>query len=785
MMLAASLLPGGGHDDGEAASSRSFSSSPWVSQQPSTGSEVAASAPAKELPPLAVLSPELLPRVTGSFSWRVVTSCFLVVGGDVGLQIDTAPLPLRDSAPSRESYAIFSGYSRDGALGRARARLLTRTADGVLNRGDFLVDVRQVAPAEIAAARRADAPVLLASGASPSPDPRHSCLGSAAIPGFSPLFEEAPVAYGAVAAAREPLAIPLRYERFKLTPGDSSARIIQAVRAAADPAFGSSALVCDAAWQRPSSPGLPSEYASAAAAAPPARGPTYAEALGLPSFYGSCIQVVGLRYCPELTRSAVAWRPPAASLMNSFLGRAAASSAGALFSPPLGVVQRRAGSAASAAEPGGVAAHPPRILGKVDTVEAPRRRQAPPTVITLSDDSDDGGAAVSAAVASRPALQPAANPGARASQRPVEMPIAVPLLSPPPAAAAAASGGSAGAPPAPAARLLPAKRPASGGLPGRAEADGGRGIGCARPALGPAASEYSDEEDGALRASVAVAAAAPAPAAAFVGARLSRKAARRGRPPMGFAVGAYSDEEDDSAGQGVAAAAPAPAVAKPGSAARRAKPPVGLAIGSVSDEEGDAEHDGRVAAAAVLAPAAAPASALRPRTRPGIVARLVAAAPAGVARSKVAPPPLPRPVSAAKVAAPPRVPVPPPLRRNAGAAPLPSAAAGDPAPVADLALVLNDAPVNECVVCLEELEPAPAGRQRWRLEPCGHSQICGSCVSALSTAGNKAKGKIPPSVNIHGRSAEGAALVFARGAVTCPVCRRVGLRATAVRGSAR
>ena len=784
MMLALSQLPGGGHaDDGEAGSTRPSSSAPWVSQHPSTGSEAAASAPAKELPPLAVLSPELLPRVTGSFSWRVVTSCFLVVGGDVGLQIDTAPLPLRDSAPSRESYAIFSGYSRDGALGRARARLLTRTADGVLNRGDFIVDVRQVAPAEIAAARRADAVVLLASGASPSPDPRHSCLGSAAIPGFSPLFEEAPVAYGAVAAAREPLAIPLRYERFKLTPGDSSARIIQAVRAAADPAFGGSALVSDAAWQRPPGSGLPSEYASAAAAAPPARGPSYAEALGLPSFYGSCIQVVGLRYCPELTRSAVAWRPPAASPMNSFLGRAVASSASSLFSPPLGVVQRRA----SAAEPGSVAALP--TLGKVDIVEAPRRRQAPSTVIMLSDDSDDGGAEASAALES---AQPAAAPGARASQRPMKMHIAVPLLSPPPAAAAAANGGSAGAPPAPAARLLPAKRPASGGLPQaeRTAADAGRGIGRVRPALGSAASAYSDEEEaGAERASVASAAAAPAPAAALAGARPSRKAARRGRPPMSFAVGAYSDEEDDSAAHEgavmAAAAAPAPAAALSGSAARRAKPPVGLAVGSVSDEEDDAEPGG-VAAAAVHAPAAAPAAALRPRTRPGIVARLIAAGPAVSARSKVAPPPLPRPVSAAKVAAPPRVPVQrPPMRRNQGAAPLPSAAAGDPDPTADLVLVLNDAPVNECVVCLEELEPAPGGRQRWRLEPCGHSQICGSCVAALSTAGNRTNGKIPPSANIHGRSAEGAALVFARGAVTCPVCRRVGVRATAVRGSAK
>jgi len=65
--------------------------------------------------PLAQLSQRLNASVRESWTWRVIPMCILVSGADVGLQIDTAPLPAAADPTGR--FVIFAGCSRDGALG--------------------------------------------------------------------------------------------------------------------------------------------------------------------------------------------------------------------------------------------------------------------------------------------------------------------------------------------------------------------------------------------------------------------------------------------------------------------------------------------------------------------------------------------------------------------------------------------------------------------------------------------------------------------------------------------
>lgn len=315
--------------------------------------------------------------------------CLIVSGSEVGLHVESAPLPALFQIPESpdRTFAAVSSISRDGGLMQHEKVLASRfrVPDAALRPGDFVVDIRQVDPAEIESARDASRkgalPLLQPSGSSITPDARHPLLGSVSFPSFAVLVN------AAVSSGRpESWPVAVQYDRFRLM---TSSQVIRAIRSASNPIFGLDPSVCSAApaFTSSSFAGL-----SVAASCLPDSShgcSSYAAALGVSGFVGSVIMIVALRHAPENTFEGCKWRPPPPSV-SSFLSSSSPPpySAPSLFSRAYSSTGREQGRAqqreiASSPRLSGLEDPSPDLLG-VSTV--PKK---PTAAIVISDSDDD------------------------------------------------------------------------------------------------------------------------------------------------------------------------------------------------------------------------------------------------------------------------------------------------------------------------------------------------------------------------------------------------------------
>ena len=653
--------------------------------------------------PLSILSPlslcTRLPKViSGSITWRVIPVCFLVSASTVGLQTDSAPLAIHSSLGS-DRYTTFGGCVRDSALGRANSKLQTRTAEGSLYHGDYIVDVRQVAPAEIHAAKLVSGPPsILPNGASVVPDARHSCLGSSSFPNYALLYDS-----NTAATRSEPLAIPVCYERFRLTPegGAEGGGVVRAVRDACIPEYrGMHEIAPSPRASSSSRPDL-----------------SYAEALEMPGFIGSCIMIVGLRFSPGVTAHSALWRPslnplgPRISASHTKIGGAG------YFSSPMdrpSLLGRTGGSSSSGISP---SFSGPASGGGVYSLAPPRSA----AVITISDSSDDEGVPP-------PSSAVAAPLEAQIMPRTVSVPAIRPVAAAaPPAIEPLAINDVESEDPSTLGMLIPAKRRAEISIfsqqlgRGRIRADRStsphRGsdsvqIGCNFPEIAPAALPSGPHIGNAARSSRAIAAI-----------------------PQGR----------------VAAAAPAVSIADVAKAEIPLESPSALALGG-----------------------------LRPRSRPGNLAPSIKRAssipvvhdPPQDERDDIEVMPhsstlLPRHV---ELAVPPRVPrgegIPSEIELPRHSDPTAAPSSSESTEIGTEATAMSravEAQLNECAVCTEEFGSA----LRWKLEPCGHTDVCERCLITLFKGQKRlARGRAPASIKFS--------------FMECPMCRGVTSRASAL-----
>jgi hypothetical protein len=331
--------------------------------------------------PLSICS-QLPAHVAQSFSWRVLPLCLVVSGSDVGLQIDSVPLP--ESPPSEEaddSFAAVASWSKDGHLSKHLKALVSRVPDAALRQGDFIVDIRQVSPREVSAARAAASngvSALQPSGAASTSDPRHPCLGSAMFPTSSLLLNTM-----AVIGPFDAWPIEVMYNRLRLL---STSQVARCIRAASNAIYGLTPDVCA------QEPVALLSFAAGAEAPAGADSMSYAAALGMPGFVGSVLQIIALRYAPENTYDSCVWKPPLPSLSNRLF-----SSHG--VSPTLHVARAAGPFQTNIRAPTSMAAAssapPPLTYTSSDSARGvaaaailtvPKKASA---VIVISDDSED------------------------------------------------------------------------------------------------------------------------------------------------------------------------------------------------------------------------------------------------------------------------------------------------------------------------------------------------------------------------------------------------------------